>query len=225
VLAPRLHAGLAVLLQAYDYAHELDRDVWDFAVEIGELLAAGLARADLRWLVCQDYIEQATELRVLRLGKRRFRRVGVLTFTDATCFVLTDRGAIHTRMLAPALSSNETSKSLSPRNELGNRGDKTPHWDADRRELHFGCQLVKHYSRVAPNQETILAAFQEEGWPPRIDDPLTNHGEDDPRQRLHDAIRALNRCQKKRLIRFRGDGTGCGVVWGPAATASIDRRT
>jgi hypothetical protein len=32
--------------------------------------------------------------------------------------------------------------------------------------------VVKEFKLPAPNQETILTAFQEEGWPPRIDDPL-----------------------------------------------------
>src|SRR5262249_44432444 len=49
---------------------------------------------------------------------------------------------------------------------------RRPKWDADRRELWYGAVLCKRYRRPAPNQEKILAAFEEDGWPGRIDDPL-----------------------------------------------------
>jgi hypothetical protein len=72
--------------------------------------------------------------------------------------------------------------------------------------------LVKEYRQRAPNQETILDAFEEEGWPPRIDDPLPRSTRIDPKERLHEAIRRLNH-QKARKILFSGDGTGEGVIW------------
>jgi hypothetical protein len=56
-------------------------------------------------------------------------------------------------------------------------------------------------------------AFEEEHWPPRIDDPLPKNPELLPKRRLHDAIKSLNRNQKRSLIRFMGDGTGEGVRW------------
>jgi hypothetical protein len=56
-------------------------------------------------------------------------------------------------------------------------------------------------------------AFEEDGWPPRIDDPLPQKLNQDPKSRLHDTIKCLNRNHRKRLIRFSGDGTGEGVVW------------
>ena len=65
----------------------------------------------------------------------------------------------------------------------------------------------------SPNQEAVLAAFEEEGWPHRIDDPLRFQVELGPKYRLHYTIRRLNRSQQQRLIRFFGDGTGVGVCW------------
>ena len=44
--------------------------------------------------------------------------------------------------------------------------------DADRRGLHVVDSLVKHFKRSAVNQEILLAAFEEQGWPNRIDDPF-----------------------------------------------------
>jgi hypothetical protein len=56
-------------------------------------------------------------------------------------------------------------------------------------------------------------ALEEEGWPPRIDDPLPMVAELDAKQRLHDTIKNLNRHQHRRCLRFFGDGTGQGVCW------------
>jgi hypothetical protein len=72
---------------------------------------------------------------------------------------------------------------------------------------------VKLFKVPAINQEAVLAAFEEEEWPPRIDDPLSPRGEQNPKRRLHDTITALNRNQKAPLIRFFGDGSGQGVRW------------
>jgi hypothetical protein len=91
-----------------------------------------------------------------------------------------------------------------------------PVWDADRRELRLGKLVVKRFRQPAENQELILAAFEEDGWPPRIDNPLASDGDTDAVDRLHDAVKKLNR-QAKRLIRFRSDGRGTGVLWERAA--------
>lgn len=48
---------------------------------------------------------------------------------------------------------------------------------------------------------------------PRIDDPLPPVFDIEPKRRLHDTIKSLNRHQKNRLIRFKGDGTGQGIRW------------
>ena len=72
---------------------------------------------------------------------------------------------------------------------------------------------MKRFKWTAANQETILVAFEEEGWPARIDDPLPQQPEQDPKRRLSDTIKCLNRKQTNELIRFRGDGTGEGVTW------------
>src|SRR5262249_38260365 len=89
----------------------------------------------------------------------------------------------------------------------------TPSWDRDRRELRLAGALVKRVKAPAPNQEAILAAVEEEGWPPRIDDPISPQLGQDPKHRLHDTINALNRHQKSRLVGFLGDGSGQGVRW------------
>ena len=88
-----------------------------------------------------------------------------------------------------------------------------PKWDRDRQELRVGSIVVKQFKVPAANQEVILSAFEEESWPPRIDDPLPPHGEQTPKRRLQETIKSLNRNQKRALVRFLGDGSGQGVRW------------
>ena len=89
----------------------------------------------------------------------------------------------------------------------------TPTWDPLRRQLRLGRDVVKHYKLPSPNQERILCAFEEDEWPARVDDPLPPTPTKDPKIRLHNTIKGLNRNQRLRLIRFRGDGHGEGVLW------------
>ena len=86
-------------------------------------------------------------------------------------------------------------------------------WDAQRRELRVGLHLVKRFRQQAADQLTILAAFQEEGWPPRIDDPLPQHDGQDAKLRLHRTIANLNRAHKVAIIRFGGGGDGQSIMW------------
>jgi hypothetical protein len=88
-----------------------------------------------------------------------------------------------------------------------------PKWDRDRQLLKVGSVVVKQFKVPAANQEVILAAFEEESWPPRIDDPLPPHPDQSSKRRLQVTIKSLNRNQKRQLIRFLGDGSGEGVRW------------
>jgi hypothetical protein len=46
-------------------------------------------------------------------------------------------------------------------------------WDATQRDLRLGDTVVKCFRQRAPNQEAILAVFEEDGWPAWVDSPLT----------------------------------------------------
>ena len=88
-----------------------------------------------------------------------------------------------------------------------------PSYDAMRRELSLRGVIVKRFRVPARNQELILSAFAEEGWPAQIDDPLPYVCNVDPRTRLHDVINRLNRSQINCLMSFHGNGRGDGVRW------------
>jgi len=211
-IVPRFQAALSVLLEAYDYARELGRSVWDFAVEIHFLRVAGLTNSDLRWLVCSEFVAHAAEMTRTAQDSRVFHRTGTLTFTKETCFVITRLGAeFVSQGHTTAAQSDELQHPLT----APTGSPQVPQWDKERQELRLGDLVVKQFKVPAPNQELILATFEEEGWPTRVDDPLPPHPEQDSKRRLHDTITTLNRHQKHRLIRFSGDGSGEGVRWEP----------
>lgn len=88
-----------------------------------------------------------------------------------------------------------------------------PFWNFKLRELWVGDRLVIKFGQPARTQEPILQAFQEEGWPEAIFDPLPPDpdGKVDSKDRLHAAIGNLNRHQK--IIQFFGVGTGESIGW------------
>ena len=55
--------------EALDCAQELQRDPWDFAVEVPCLRGAGLSDSSLRWLLCKGYAEHAIETKPQREEK------------------------------------------------------------------------------------------------------------------------------------------------------------
>ena len=107
-----------------------------------------------------------------------------------------------------------------PRDESGHAIQKQastsslqPLWDREARELRVGNVVIKRFKWPAENQERVLDAFEAKGWPPRIENPLDQHPSICPKRRLHDTIKCLNRKQLNELIKFRGDGTGRGVLF------------
>lgn len=247
--SPALRSGLAELLRGAEYAQRAERSAWDFAVEIAILRAHGLTETDLRWLLCMGYAEHAREITRLDEDGRQFRPLGSLSFARRTCLVLTHRGIGVARDLtrsrpefpdrtkvprAPPRPSggngngHPTSQAELPHffgKTNGHRRGAVPTWDKERRELRVNEKLVKHFRWPAVNQETILAAFDEEGWPPRIDDPLPPLPEQDSKRRLHDTIKCMNKNQHQNLIQFHGDGTGEGVTWELIADDPLEEQT
>ena len=207
--------GLALLLEAHQMSRYLSRDPWDLAVELSELQRAGLSRNALRWLVCEGYVQHAPEIDTLANGRTFLvdSSTDTLRFTEDSCFVLTEEGiSFVSRMLASFRSREATElPAKAPEDTLTEL--TTPRWDRLRQELRLGDVVVKRFKVRAPNQERVLSAFEEEGWPACIDDPLPRSADLDPKRRLHETINSLNRSQKHRLIRFMGNGKGEGVAW------------
>lgn len=220
--SPKLQPAFDLLLESFDYALDTGSDRWEFAVPIRQLSKLRLGPSDLRWLVRKGYALHAREVTVPGDNGRRFQSTGDLTFCKRTCFVLTDAGVVQARSLNSdqgGIHGGNSSNGADPASHSGPAASSitqptpVPQWDTTNRELRINGRLVKRFKWQAINQETILAAFEEEGWPARIDDPLPPHPEQDPKRRLADTIKCLNRKQAHELIHFRGDGTGEGVFW------------
>lgn len=199
------------LARAYQYSIDCDRSKWDFAVEISGMDTLGVSHDELRWMVGKGLVEHAQEITEGNGICRSFESPGGFTFSPNSCFVVTPAGldlAIDLMLESseefPEVAENSTSTSTEP---------GCPVWDDQRHELKVGGVIVKRFKWRASNQEAILAAFQEDGWPARIDDPLSPLPETDPKRRLSDTIKCLNRKQVAPLLRFSGDGTGEGVLW------------
>ncbi len=230
VLPPRIRPALHMLMEARQYAEQTSGDRWDFAVELEQLTTLGLIPNDFRWLVRNELVEHQREVTLETDDGRAFRPSGDLSFPDRTCFVLTDIGISYAQECCGGTTSYDSVKLIrvDSGNENGSKRNAInppstngislsepvrPAWDSERRLLRFNGMPVKHFKWTAQNQEAILTAFEEEGWPPRIDDPLPPHDEQDSKRRLSDTIKCLNRKQDNSIIHFRGDGTGEGIIW------------
>ncbi len=205
-------SALGELLKAHVCAFDAECDNWDFAVEIATLRRFGLMATDLRWLIRKSYVEHRRDTSGYDDDGRRFQTANPLKFQLESCFVLTSAGADFASRL---LDGHDAGSTMLPTafGQILVRVAPKPCWDAERRQLRVSEHVVKYFRWPAPNQERVLAAFEEDGWTTRIDDPLFPADGQEPKERLHDTIKCLNRRQKVRLIRFRGDGTGEGVVW------------
>jgi hypothetical protein len=206
-----IREGMLHLLEALELAHDAQSSAWEFALEIPSFQQIGIHSSQLRWLIRKAYIEHARETTACGMDARSFEHTAALSFTSASCFVLTSLG----EELARSLRGDVCVPAPVPV-ERKDSSDK-PTWDSDLRELRFQGRIVKRYKVPSPNQQVLLAAFDEEDWPCRVDDPLMPHPEIDPKRRLHDTIKSLNRHQVIPLLRFYGDGTGEGVRWGRVA--------
>ncbi|HEY1598093.1 MAG TPA: hypothetical protein VGG64_00725 [Pirellulales bacterium] len=217
-MPPRVCGALVLLLESLDYASDLGESPWQFAVEQHSLRDLGLTNSDFRWLVGKQLVDHARETTVPGDRQRSFRQSDHLVLSNKTCFVLSEQGlalAHETAIGEKPLTAPTAAVPLSRKHLRfdSSNGTHHPTWDRDRLELRVGDQIVKQFKVPAANQETILAAFEEENWPPRIDDPLPPQPDQDPKRRLHDTINSLNRNQKCSLLRFFGDGSGKGIRW------------
>lgn len=88
-----------------------------------------------------------------------------------------------------------------------------PRYEKENRIFRWGCQILKHFRQPSVNQELILLAAEELSWPEWFDDPLPRQSGINPKTRLHDTIKDLNRRQTQPLVHFKGDGTGRRIGW------------
>ncbi len=88
-------------------------------------------------------------------------------------------------------------------------GQGQVHWNPDRGELTIDGQIARYIRnpKGAKNAVKVLAIFQEENWPERIDSPFSP--DEAGKQKLRDTVSSLN--DRSQGIRFSADGTGEGI--------------
>jgi hypothetical protein len=214
-------AALYLLRGAAQSADDLGHDRWEFAVEIWALFEAGLSLNDLRRLVCQGLVQHQCETTRRGAAHRSFAAPRGLRLAKQSCFVLAEDADAGDFAPQVAAWHDPEDAGSADRHTLRLRVSPTtggkPHWNRERRELVLDGQVVKALRRPAPNQELILQAFEEEGWPERIADPLPVLPGMPAKRRLHETIQSLNAGHDDRVLVFQGDGTGEGILWHRAA--------
>src|SRR6185312_7853921 len=157
-----------------------------FAVTLTDVLSQGATLLDVRWLVLRRFAEHAKETTVPGDANRSFRRLPPTSLPADMCVALSPLGAETLRAVLPGWRPESATQACdTAATESGAfAACVTPVWDAERREVRYRDEIVKRYRVPAPNQELILAAFEEEGWPQLIDDPLPPQDELDPKRRL-----------------------------------------
>ncbi len=208
--AYQMLAALEKLEGAFQCAIHGDVDIWEFAIEISDFKQLGISRMSLRQMVAHGWVEHQREISLPKLSERLFQEEATYSFSDRSCFIITDAGRRQIGIFSggcAAVGAEEYSQ--APANS---EPPLRPTWDSNRRELRLGDVLVKKFKWPATVQFIVLQQFEQLGWPSRISDPLPPADNICPKRRLHDAIKCLNQRMENELIRFRGDGTGTGVL-------------
>jgi hypothetical protein len=90
----------------------------------------------------------------------------------------------------------------------------SPVWNDKVGTLSVHGRSVLRLAKPAKNQRAILNAFERNGWPSWIANPIEPTYPKDENQRLGDAVYGLNRSLGPDApLQFRRDGQGKGVFW------------
>ncbi len=221
----QMRATLALLEQA-PLARDAECDAWTFAVDVAQLRGYGVPDILLKWMIVRGYVKhrrQVAQILVNGAGPLESVEIG-----EGSVFTLTLEGERLARQVTTATGKSVFLTPFSPGPNVSETGPRLhesldrrgqtcvkPQWDVVCKRLWYADQLVKQFKLPSANQETVLMAFEEEGWPQRVDDPLPQQPNQNPHVRLGNTIKALNRNQKHKLLQFRGDGSGEGVLWEP----------
>lgn len=212
--------ALHILLKAFEYARDCQTDSWQFATELSVVVSHGASFDDVRWLVLRRFGEHAKEITVPGDARRTFRPLANTVFPSDAFLVLSPEGARFVRRILN-VPTGEPDEPKSPAVtassavvvEMPTSTRNVPEWDEARRELRYLGQIVKRFRVPAKNQSLVLSAFQEDGWPAFIDDPICPKKDQDSKKRLQVTIKALNRNQIFPLIKFHGNGNGLQIYW------------
>jgi hypothetical protein len=197
-----------MLLQSLAHAENKSRTRWDYAVPLQDVTKTGILASDLRGLIDDGVLEHGHENLVCKSEGREFDHDGEFVFNATSCFVLSDRGVNLAKSLVGV--DDLAQMLISYADQLAKMD--LPRWDATRRELWVGVELVKRFDGRANQQEAVLQAFEDHQWCECLDSPLKNpsrHGS----TKLRTVVQNLNRNQIVNRIKFRSTSRGKKISW------------
>jgi len=200
--------GLGRLQHGYNFAIDVEEEPEQFSLEIEQLTGIGVSYSELRWMIAKGLVRHLIEMTLDGDECRHFRHVASGKLCSTSCFLITEHG----RSLLSLTAFSAPPIRIEKPSPDGTQTQR-PVWDPDRQELSLLGHLVKRFRLPSHNQVAVLATFEEEAWPVKVYDPLPVTTGVDPRRRLQDTIKGLNRSQKNPLLHFQGDGSGEGIVW------------
>src|SRR2546421_181508 len=130
---PGYHEALVPLLESYYTARELNRTIWDLALELSSLHHLGVSDSQLRYVICRGFVEHRFETGLSDQAERTFSAPKCLRFNGNSCFVLTEAGR-----LAAKQASNQHTTTI-----IGKRTGNIPFYDVAKRILFFAGETVK----------------------------------------------------------------------------------
>jgi hypothetical protein len=178
------------LWSRWKYSGSMRLDPWKYALPVEFLTSAGLTSGDIELLIAGELL-RTRDAHPMRSG-RRLRNGS----PNEAVVILTDKGA--------------SALEQSCLNEI------RPHWDPERRVLSVDGDAIKVFRQPSENQESVLSAFQEDGWTDQIDDPLpraTGLGDRGAKIRLRKTVEHLNRAQRLPSLLFCATGNGERISW------------
>ena len=196
----------ATLLTARWEAREQNIPAHQHRVNWAELEDRHVELEVLLWMLYQAHVEHLPE------GAGQSTDAAGLTIGVASTFCLTEVGEAFALLFLSHAFSDEDHEFNNVWN-LVRLGSLTPRYDSTNRVFTWGQHVLKRYRQPSLNQEQILQAAEELNWIGWFDDPLPGVTGVNPKVRLHDTIKDLNRRQTPHLVHFMGDGTGTRVGW------------
>jgi hypothetical protein len=175
---------------------------------------AGVGDDILLWLFYHGHVEHRVQHPTAPGSPAGEPAGGTTQFHDGSLFWLTDAGAVFADALLADFFNRREPQSFQAAWERLAVGLLVPRYDGQDRLFCWGVHALKEFRQPAGNQELILGTAEELRWQAWFDDPLPRGGKiRNPKVRLHDVIKDLNRRQWRSLVHFRGDGTGTRVGW------------
>ena len=166
----------------------------------------------LVWMLYQGHVEHVRPAANGRHGGPAAARDALLP-SPSSSFALTESGEAFADQFLAAILVPRDEKAFAAAWDLLILGRLAPHYDKDERLFGWGRHVLKSFRQPSVNQELVLGAAEEMGWVSWFDDPLPRRAGGNPKVRLHDTIKDLNRRQRPHFVHFKGDGTGRRVGW------------